>query len=156
MIYLKQLLDFMLPVKWVMLVTYDGGNNRLSGAVAGGRYGRPMVEPGATSLPPLHSLLLRWKLSPTSAPPADCGWDPSSPSGPSSTWARGITRHTTLSSITCPFSSEDDLGDLDVTVTTRPEQSEPMQMPGGLTLPSSVLKQTLQAGPTLYRSRQSS
>lgn len=111
------------------------------------------------SLPPLHSFLLRWKLSPTSAPPADCGWDPSSPSGPSSTWVRGITQYTFLSSITWQFSSEDDLGDLDVTVTTRPEQSEPMQMPGGLTLPSSVFlsfKQTLQVGQTLCRSRQSS
>ena len=57
MIYLQQLLDCLLPVKWVMLVTYDGGNNRLSGAVAGGRYGRPMVEPGATSLPPSPSLI---------------------------------------------------------------------------------------------------
>merc|ERR1712096_138920 len=27
--------------------------------------------------------------------------------------------------------SEDDLADMDVTVTTRPQQSEPMQMPGG-------------------------
>ena len=26
--------------------------------------------------------------------------------------------------------SEDDLADMDVTVTTRPQQSEPMQMPG--------------------------
>ena len=28
------------------------------------------------------------------------------------------------------FFSEDDLADMDVTVTTRPQQSEPMQMPG--------------------------
>ena len=36
------------------------------------------------------------------------------------------------------FPSEDDLADMDVTVTTRPQQSEPMQMPGCLTFEENL------------------
>ena len=35
-------------------------------------------------------------------------------------------------------SREDDLNDLDVTVTTRPQHSEPMQMPG-ITRPNGLM-----------------
>ena len=76
---------------------------------------------------------LRWRLSPTLAPRGGSGWAPSSSSEPSRSSGKGNVMIKSSLSWEChpdPDYREDELSDLDVTVTTRPQQSEPVQMPG--------------------------
>ena len=130
--------------------------SNVAGALAWGRLWRPVAKPGRRSYHHHHNRSKgqycffcgfsqltdpRLKLWPTSGLLEDCGWVPSSPSEHFNTWGRGSEKNTifledklkvSLKTIWKLFkNSEDDLADMDVTVTTRPQQSEPMQMPGG-------------------------
>ena len=69
-------------------------------------------------------------MSPTSGPPGDSGWDLSSSSEPSRSSVKGKDDDKSLILHPDLDCREDELSDLDVTVTTRPQQSEPVQMPG--------------------------
>ena len=78
-------------------------------------------------------------MSPTSGPPGDSGWDLSSSSEPSRSSVKGKDDDTSLILYPDLDCREDELSDLDVTVTTRPQQSEPVQMPGTQNINNVVL-----------------